>query len=112
MNDDTTDIGTLALADDRGIGLAMILTFEVAILVVTAAVAMLAPIDTWWVLGLAFGIHLVVTAAVGLAVFDAVGGGTRTFAGSARQPAARHGEVLEHSARMLVQARSGYPVAA
>jgi membrane protein implicated in regulation of membrane protease activity len=75
----TSDSKPSALADDPGIGLALFLIFTIAILIVTGAVAMLALIDTWWVLGLAFGIHVLMTVAVGFAVFSALSAGSLTL---------------------------------
>ncbi len=85
MNENSTNIGTLGLADDSGMGLAMFVIFTAACLIVTGAVAILAFINAWWVLGLAFGIHVLMTTAVGYAVFSALSGG----APSLREPARR-----------------------
>ncbi len=51
-------------ADDSGAGLAMLLVFSVAILTVTGAVALLALVHAWWMLGLAFAVHVGMTAIV------------------------------------------------
>jgi hypothetical protein len=72
MNETAAGSSTIAVADDSGTGLAMFVIFTVACLIVTGAVAMLALIDTWWVLELAFGIHLIMTAVVGFTVFKAL----------------------------------------
>jgi membrane protein implicated in regulation of membrane protease activity len=89
MNESATDSSTLALADDRGTGVVMFVTFTVACLIVTGAVAMLALIDTWWVLGLAFGIHVIMTAVVGVTVLTALDDGALAPAGRARRDAAQ-----------------------
>lgn len=59
-------------ADDSGVGLAMFLIFSVAILIVTGAVALLALVDSWWMLGLAFLVHVVMTAIVTATIVRAV----------------------------------------
>lgn len=50
--------------DDSRSGLTMFLIFTAAVLVVTGAVALVALVGGWWILGAAFAIHLVVTTAV------------------------------------------------
>jgi hypothetical protein len=89
MNDHTIDPLTLDLPDDRCMGLAMLVTFTAAALIVTGAVAMLPLISTWWVLGLAFGIHLIMTTAVGFASFKALDTGTVAARRAARQAGPR-----------------------
>jgi membrane protein implicated in regulation of membrane protease activity len=88
MNETATDSSTIALADDRA-GPVMFVIFTGACLVVTGAVAILALIDTWWVLGLAFGIHLIMTTLVGFTVFNALGDDALAPAGQARRHAAQ-----------------------
>ncbi len=75
MND-ITDIGTLARSDDSAMGLAMFVIFTAAALIVTGAVALLALINTWWLLGLAFAVHVIMTTVVGFVVFSALSGET------------------------------------
>ncbi len=72
--------------DDSGQGLALFVLFVMAVLFVTGAVALLALVTTWWVLGLAFGIHVLITAVVSGAVFTVLGSGKRTRKGAARAP--------------------------
>ena len=71
----TTETRTPVRNDDSGLGLGLFATLTAACLIVTGAVAMLSLIDAWWVLGFAFGVHLLMTAAVALAVFSALSGG-------------------------------------
>ncbi len=73
--------------DDSGQGLALFVLFVIAVMFVTGAVALLALVTTWWVLGLAFGIHVLVTAVVSTAVFTVLGSGKLTRNGAARAPA-------------------------
>jgi hypothetical protein len=63
-----------ALADDRGDGLAMFLIFAAAALIVTGAVALLALVDSWWMLGVAFAVHVAMTAVVTLTIVGAMNG--------------------------------------
>ena len=67
-----TQGGAPIAADDSGVGLAMFLVFSVAILIVTGAVALLALVDSWWMLGLAFLVHVVMTAIVTTTIVRAV----------------------------------------
>ncbi len=55
--------------DDSGQGLALFALFTTAVLVVTGAVAFLALLTSWWVLGLVFGVHVLATVIVGTAIF-------------------------------------------
>lgn len=59
--------------DDSGLGLALFLIFITAVLVITSAVAFLALFTSWWVLGLVFGMDLLVTFGVGATVFTVLG---------------------------------------
>ena len=111
MNE-TTDTGTLALGDDGGLGLAMFVIFTAAILIVTGAVAMLALISTWWVLGLAFGIHVLMTATVSLVVVSALDGGTRLPGSRVSRWAADDGEALEFPERVRIEPRQAHAAAA
>jgi hypothetical protein len=64
-----------ASADDSGQGLGLFVLFTVAVLVVTVAVGFLALLTSWWVLGVVFGLHVLVTAIVGTAVFSVLRSG-------------------------------------
>jgi membrane protein implicated in regulation of membrane protease activity len=55
--------------------------FTVAVLVVTAAVGFLALLTSWWVLGVVFGLHVLVTAIVGTAVFSVLSSSDPTLEG-------------------------------
>ena len=74
MNDRAADTTPGALADDRGDGLAMFLIFAAAALIVTGAVALLAVVGSWWMLGVAFAVHVAMTAAVTLTIVGAMNG--------------------------------------
>lgn len=50
--------------DDSGAGLAMFVIFTTGVLIVTGAVAIVAIVNTWWVLGVAFAIHVIMTTVV------------------------------------------------
>ena len=67
MNDHASNVTSGRLADDRGYGLAMFLIFAAA-LIVTGAVALLALVGSWSMLGVAFAVHVVMTALVTLAI--------------------------------------------
>jgi hypothetical protein len=61
--------------DDRGLGRALFLIFVSAVLTLTCAVTFLALFSSWWVLGLVFGLDLLVTCGVGATVFTVLGDG-------------------------------------
>lgn len=52
------------LFDDSRDGLAMFVIFTAAVLIVTSAVALIALVGGWWILGVAFAIHVLMTAIV------------------------------------------------
>lgn len=72
MNDYATESTAVSPADDRGDGLAMFLIFTGAALIVTGAVAVLALVDSWWMLGIAFAVHVAMTAVVALTIVGAL----------------------------------------
>lgn len=82
MNKDNAPI--TPVADDRPMGLAMLVVFTTAILTVTGAVAVLALVGRWWVLGLAFAVHVLMTTIVSLVVFGALRDGRLGSGGRAR----------------------------
>lgn len=61
-------------ADDSGQGLALFLIFVAAVLIVTCAVALLALVDSWWMLGVTFAVDITMTAIVVLAIYHALAG--------------------------------------
>lgn len=73
--------------DDSGQGQALFVLFVMAVLFVTGAVALLALVTSWWLLGLAFGVHVLVTTIVSAAVFTVLSSGKLTRKGAARTPA-------------------------
>lgn len=62
-------------SDDSGRGQALFFLFVGAVALVTGAVAALALLGSWWLLGVVFGVHLLVTLIVGAAVFAILGDG-------------------------------------
>jgi hypothetical protein len=112
MTANSAEITTFAPGDDRGIGLAMFVIFTAAILIVTGAVAMLALISTWWLLGIAFGIHVLMTTIVGLVVFGALGGGSLMLGDRARRSAIDDGQEPELPVRGRMDQGPAYPAAA
>ncbi len=76
-----------AVSDDSPGGLAMFLIFTAAVLVVTAAIALLAVVGGWWMLGLAFAIHVLMTTLVVVTIVLVMA--DRTSATSDRQLADR-----------------------
>ena len=84
---------TAGPADDSGDGLLMFFVFIAAVLTSTGAVALIALAGTWWVLGLGFAIHAVMTALVVLTIVHAMAGRAQlhrrarsTPAGTRRSP--------------------------
>lgn len=61
--------------DDSGQGQILFVGFVTAVLFITSAVAFLALFTAWWVLGLVFGLDLLVTSVVGTAVFAILSNG-------------------------------------
>jgi len=81
-------------ADDSGRGLAMFLIFTTAALIVTGAVWALAAVGGWWMLGVAFAVHVAMTAVVALEIIHVIDG--RTFAiGDRGRPSPRQDRRLE-----------------
>lgn len=60
--------------DDSGAGLAMFVIFTTAVLIITGAVAIVALVDTWWVLGLAFAMHVLMTTVVVVTIVSVMNG--------------------------------------
>ena len=65
--------------DDSAQGLAMLLVFTGAVLFVTGAVALLALVGSWWMLGVAFAIHAATTAVVLLTLLHVMAGSRRAI---------------------------------
>jgi hypothetical protein len=51
-------------ANQTGYGMVMFYVFSAAVLAITFAVCALALVNTWWMLGVVFGLHLAVTTWV------------------------------------------------
>lgn len=66
---DTSDAGEGA--DDSGYGAVIFLGFAAAVLAVSFMVCALALVGSWWMLGVAMGVHVGVTAAVIWMIADA-----------------------------------------
>ena len=80
-----------AVSDDSRAGLAMFLIFTAAVLIVTGAVALVALVGGWWMLAVAFAIHVLMTTLVVATIAFVMDG--PTSAATERQPAAdRRGE--------------------
>ncbi len=74
--------------DDTGSGLAMFLIFTAAVLIVTGAVALLAVVGTWWMLGVTFAIDLSMTTIVVLTIVFVMDGRAQKIAIRGRTSAA------------------------
>jgi hypothetical protein len=66
-------------ADDTGDGLLMFFVFTAAVLISTAAVALIAVVGTWWVLGVGFAVHVTMTAVVTLTIVHVMAGRARAL---------------------------------
>lgn len=77
-----------AAVDDTGSGLAMFLIFTAAVLIVTGAVALLAFVGTWWMLGVTFAIDLSMTTIVVLTIIFVMDGRAQKVATRGRVSAA------------------------
>ena len=71
---DTRAVGP---GDDSGDGLLMFFVFTAAVLTSTGAVALIALVGTWWMLGLGFAVHAVMTGLVVLTIVDVMAGRAR-----------------------------------
>ena len=77
-----------AVLDDSRGGLAMFLIFTATVLSVTGTVALLAFVAAWWMLGVAFAIHVLMTTLVVVTIARVMDG--RATTAIERQPAADH----------------------
>ena len=77
------------VSDDRRDGLAMFVIFIAAVLTATGAVALLALVGAWWMLGLAFGIHVLMTTLVVMTIVPVMN--DRTSAVTERRVRSRRG---------------------
>lgn len=78
-------------ADDSGQGLAMFVIFTGAVLIVTGAVALLALVGSWWMLGVAFAVYLAMTVVVLLTILHTMAGRTRATVARDRPAPAQPG---------------------
>jgi membrane protein implicated in regulation of membrane protease activity len=85
MSDLQHDSQASVALDDSGAGLAMFVIFTTAVLIVTGAVAIVALVNTWWILGVAFAIHVLMTTVVVAAIVSVMNG--RASAATGRVPA-------------------------
>lgn len=98
------------ITDDSGLGLMLFVVFVTAVLLITGAVAFLALITAWWVLGLVFGVDILVTGAVAAVVFTVLGDGRLRSRGGEAAPSE-----FESSTEAPVRPRTvrrAYPAAA
>jgi hypothetical protein len=82
-----------AAVDDSGAGLAMFLIFTAAVLIVTGAVAVVALVGTWWMLGVAFAVDLAMTTIVVLTIVAVMAGRDHVIVRRGRTPPARGGRL-------------------
>jgi hypothetical protein len=67
--------------DDAGDGLLMFFVFTAAVLTSTAAVVLIALLGEWWVLGVGFAMHVIMTGIVVLSIVQVMAGRDRSIAG-------------------------------
>ncbi len=96
-------------ADDTRDGLAMLLVFIVAVLTVTGAVAALAVIGTWWMLGLVVGIHGIATVVVGLTIVWVMTGRPEAMRGRASSRPEDEDRTVARRSRGVSRPRRGEP---
>jgi hypothetical protein len=99
--------------DDSGAGLVMFVIFTSAVLIVTGAVVLVALVGGWWIVGVAFAIHVLMTAVV-VATIVSVMNGRASATELARAPACQPGPLALQPAddRVLLRprrARGGTP---
>lgn len=78
MSDAQSDSPASAALDDSGDGLALFVIFIAAVLIVTGAVAIVALVNAWWFLGVAFAIHVLMTTVVVATIISVMNGRTST----------------------------------
>jgi hypothetical protein len=78
------DTRPAGLADDTGDGLLMFFVFTAAVLISTGAVALIAVVGTWWMLGFGFAIHVIMTLVVVLTIVHVMVGRARAITGRNR----------------------------
>jgi hypothetical protein len=64
----------------------MFAIFTVAVLIVTGAVAIVALVDTWWILGVAIAIHMIMTVVVMTTIVSVMNGHARAPADGGPSP--------------------------
>jgi hypothetical protein len=96
-------------ADDTRDGLAMLLVFIVAVLIVTGAVAALAVIGTWWMLGLVVGVHALATVVVGLTIVWVMTGRPEAMRSRASLPPEDEARSVARRSRPASRPRRGEP---
>lgn len=101
----------LESADDSGQGLALFVLFTIAVLVVTSAVGFLALLTSWWVLGVVFAVHVLVTVIVGTAVFNVLSTGKPSLATDDRAQL-RPASGPDRQAQPRARSRQTSPIAA
>jgi hypothetical protein len=96
-------------ADDTRDGLAMLLVFIVAVLTVTGAVAALAVIGTWLMLGLVVGVHGIATVVVGLTIVWVMTGRPEAMRSRASSPPEDETRAVARRSRGVSRLRRGEP---
>ena len=79
MTSATPNTRPAGFADDTGSGLLIFLVFTAAVLVSTGAVALIALVGTWWMLGFGFAIHVAMTTLVVLTIIHVMDGRARAI---------------------------------
>ena len=74
MSDSQHNSPASVALDDGGAGVAMLVIFTTAVLIVTGAVAIVALVDAWWILGVAFAIHVLMTTVVMATIVSVMNG--------------------------------------
>lgn len=103
---------------DEGDGLFMFVVFTTALLTSTGAVALIAILDEWWVLGVGLAIHAIMTAIVVLTIAQVIAGRHRSIADRDALPStslpSRSSPARSHQAgaRTTIASTPGSPVTA
>ncbi|HJS96981.1 MAG TPA: hypothetical protein VJ741_22120 [Solirubrobacteraceae bacterium] len=115
---DPADPRRPASGDDDGDGLLLFLVFIVAALTSTAAVVLIALLGEWWVFGLAFSIHVIMTAIVVLTIAQVMAGRHRSLADRdalpvrSLSPRSTPATSRQAAARTTIAATAGSPAVA
>jgi hypothetical protein len=90
MSEPFRDLEASVKLDDSGAGLAMLVIFSSAVLIVTGAVVLVALVGGWWIVAFAFAIHVLMTTVVVVTIASVMNGRSSAGTGSVPVDSPRH----------------------